>query len=124
MALPANHTFNTVDLTAYTPSCGTTPVVAYIRANMRGVVKKYTGIIGGAITVADATITVANVTQGTTLGTFALTQSGSAAGLLFSGAPTTNALSQVNEDDVISFTPSGATGTTIPAHFSLVIRNA
>lgn len=124
MALAGVHTFNTVDLTAYTPSCAASPVAAYIRCNMRAVVKKYTGILGGAITVADATITVTNVTQGTTLGTFALTQSGSAAGLLFSGSPTSYALSQVNEDDVLAFTPSGATGTNIPAHFSLVIRAA
>lgn len=120
MPIPGHHTFNTVDLTAYTPSCAASPVAAYIRSNMRGTIRKFTGILGGAITVADATITVA--VNGTTIGTFALTQASSAAGLLFSGAPTSLVLSQVNEDDVISFTPSGATGTTIPAHFSVVIR--
>lgn len=120
MALPDLHTINTVDLTAYSPSCAASPVVAYMRSPFRGVIKKFTGILGGAITVADATITVA--VNGTTIGTFALTQSGSAAGLLFSGRPTTLLLSQVNEDDVISFTPSGATGTNIPAHFSAAIR--
>lgn len=124
MALPGNHTLNTMDLTAYTPSCATTPIAAYIRTPFRAIVKKFTGIIGGAITVADATITVTNATQSTTLGTFALTQSGSAAGLLFSGVPASYAVSQVNEDDVLVFTPSGATGTTIPAHFSLVVRQA
>lgn len=120
MALPGIHTLNTIDLTCYTPSCAASPVVAYVRAPFRGAVKKFTGILGGVITAADATITVA--VNGTTIGTFAMTQSGSAAGLLFSGAPSTTVLSYVNEDDVISFTPSGATGTTIPAHFSAVIR--
>lgn len=124
MALPGVHTLNTVDLTAYTPSCAASPVAAYFRCNMRGTIKKMTGILGGAITVADATITVTNVTQSTTVGTFALTQSGSAAGLLFSGAPASSAVAQVNEDDILAYTPSGATGTNIPAHFSLVIRTA
>ena len=31
MSLPGNHTLNTIDLTAYTPSCGAAPVAAYIR---------------------------------------------------------------------------------------------
>jgi hypothetical protein len=89
---------------------------------MRGTVRKFTGILGGVITAADCIVTVANVTQGTTIGTFAMTQAGSAAGLLFSGTPTTFTSAQVNEDDVISLTPAGATGTTIPAHFCVAIR--
>jgi hypothetical protein len=124
MALPVHHTFNTMDLNAYTPSCGGTPVAAYFRVPFRSRVMKFTGILGGAITTADGTITVTNATQSTTLGTFTVTQSGSAAGQLFSGSPTTNALSQVNEDDVLVFTPSGASGASIPMHFSLVLREA
>jgi hypothetical protein len=89
---------------------------------MRGTVRKFTGILGGVITAADCTVTVANVTQGTTIGTFAMTQAGSAAGLIFSGTPSSLTNAQVNEDDVISLTPAGATGTTIPAHFSVAIR--
>lgn len=120
MALPVHHTFNTTDLTAYTPSCGASPVAAYLRVPFRSIVKKFTGILGGAITTADCTVTVA--VNGITIGTFTATQAGSAAGQLFSGAPTTLALSQVNEDDVISFTPSGASGAAIPMHFSVAVR--
>lgn len=120
MALPGNHTLNTLHLTAYTPSCGGTPVAAYVRAPFRASIMKFTGILGGAITTADGTITVA--VNGTTIGTFTVTQSGSAAGQLFSGAPTTTALSQVNADDVISFTPSAASGVSIPMHFSVAVR--
>lgn len=120
MALPVHHTFNTTDLTAYTPSCGTSPVAAYVRVPFRSTVKKFAGILGGAITTADCTVTVA--VNGTTIGTFTATQAGSAAGQLFSGSPTTLALAQVNEDDVISFTPSGASGAAIPMHFSIVVR--
>ncbi len=122
MALPSHHTLNTVDLTAYTPSCGASPVAAYVRVPFRSTVRKFSGILGGAITAADCTVTVA--VNGTTIGTFRAAQAGSAAGLLFSGSPTTFALSQVNEDDVISLTPSGASGAAIPMHFSVVVREA
>lgn len=120
MALPVHHTFNTTDLTAYTPSCGASPVAAYVRVPFRGTLRKFTGILGGAITTADCTVTVA--VNGTTVGTFTATQAGSAAGQLFFGSPTTLVLSQVNEDDVISLTPSGASGAAIPMHFSVVVR--
>ncbi|MDB5611329.1 MAG: hypothetical protein JWP25_8229 [Bradyrhizobium sp.] len=123
MALPGNHVLNTLHLTAYTPSCGGTPVAAYMRAPFRGAIQKFTGILGGAITTADGTVTVTNATQSTTIGTFTVTQSGSAAGQLFSGAPLTSAVAQVNPDDVLVFTPSGASGATIPMHFSLAVRS-
>lgn len=122
MPVPGNHTLNTVDLTSHSPSVAASPIAAYFRVPFRAQIMKFTGILGGAITGADCTVTVTNVTQGTTVGTFAMTQSGSAAGQLFSGAPTTNALSQANSDDVLAFTPSGATGSSIPGHFSLVVR--
>ena len=120
MPLAQNHVLSTEHITTYTPSCGASPVVAYARAPFRGAIRKFTGILGGAITTADGTITVA--VNGTTIGTFTVTQSGSAAGQLFSGAPTTVALSAINEDDVISFTPSGASGASIPMHYSVAIR--
>ena len=58
MPLPGVHTLNTIDLTTYTPSCGTAPVVAYIRVPFRCRLLKATGILGGAITTANGTITV------------------------------------------------------------------
>ncbi len=122
MALPSSRTFNTVDLTAYTPSVGASPVAAYIRVPTRGRILKFSGILGGAITTADGTITITNATQGTTVGTFTVTQAASAAGLLFPGSPSTSAVAQVNEDDVVVFTPSGASGASIPMHFSATIR--
>jgi hypothetical protein len=124
MALPNSRTFNTVDLTAYTPSIGASPVAAYVRVPTRGRILKFSGVLGGAITTADGTITVVNVTQGTTVGTLTVTQAGSAAGLLFSGAPSTVALSQCNEDDVLSLTPSGASGVSIAVHFSITMKAA
>src|SRR5690242_15193550 len=64
MPLPNNRTLNTADLTAYTPSFGSTPVAAYVRAPFRCRLVKVTGILGGAITTADGTVTVTvNATQ-------------------------------------------------------------
>ena len=118
MPLPNNHTFNSADLTAYTPSCGASPVAAYLRAPFRCRLMKVTGILGGALTATDGTVTVS--VNSTTLATFAVPQSGSAAGLLFSvvlPSPT-----YLNEDDVIVLTPSGAGGVNIPMHFSIAVR--
>ncbi len=120
MSLPGNHTLNTIDLTAYTPSCGATPVAAYIRVPFRCRLLKATGILGGAITTADGTVTLsANVA---TLASFTVTQAGSATGQLFSVTPPSP--TYLNEDDVIVLTPSGASGASIPMHFSVVVRAA
>ncbi|WFU53870.1 hypothetical protein QA639_30015 [Bradyrhizobium pachyrhizi] len=120
MPLPGNHTLNTEHLTVYTPSCGASPVAAYIRVPFRCRVLKATGILGGAITTADGTITVA--ANGNTLTTFAVPQAGSAAGQLFSAVPASP--TYLNEDDVIVLTPSGASGAAVPMHFSLSVRTA
>jgi hypothetical protein len=120
MSLPGNHTLNTIDLTAYTPSCGTTPVAAYIRVPFRCRLLKATGILGGAITTSDGAVTVS--VNANTLATFTVTQSGSAAGQLFSVTPASP--TYLNEDDVIVLTPSGASGASIPMHFSVAVRAA
>ena len=120
MSLPGNHTLSTTDLTAYTPSCGATPVAAYIRVPFRCRLLKATGILGGAITTADGTVTVS--ANATTLASFIVTQSGSAAGQLFSAIPPSPAY--LNEDDVIVLTPSGASGSSVPMHFSIAVRAA
>lgn len=120
MPLPGNHTLSTIDLTAYTPSCGSTPVAAYIRIPFRCRLLKATGVLGGGITTADGTVTVA--ANSTTLASFTVTQAGSAAGQLFSATPPSPAY--LNEDDVVVLTPSGASGATIPMHFSIAVRAA
>jgi hypothetical protein len=120
MPLPGNRTLNTTDLTAYTPSCGASPVAAYIRVPFRCRLLKAAGVLGGTITTADGTITVtANAAQ---LATFTVTQSGSAAGQLFSVTPPSP--TYLNEDDVIVLTPSGASGAAVPMHFSIAVRAA
>lgn len=120
MSLPGNHTLSTIDLTAYTPSCGATPVAAYIRAPFRCRLLKATGILGGAITTADGTITVS--VNSSNVASFAVPQAGSAAGQFFSAVPPSP--TYLNEDDVIVLTPSGASGSSIPMHFSVAVRAA
>jgi hypothetical protein len=120
MSLPGNHTLNTIDLTAYTPSCGAAPVAAYIRVPFRCRLLKATGILGGAITTADGTVTVS--ANASTLTSFTVTQAGSAAGQLFAVTPPSPAY--LNEDDVIVLTPSGASGSSVPMHFSVAVRAA
>jgi len=122
MAYPTPHLLNAEDLTAYTPSCGASPVAAYVRAPFRGAIQKFTGILGGAITAANGTVTLTNATQGTTVGTFAITQSGSAAGQYQFGLPNSAAVAAVNQDDILVLTPSGASGSSIPMHFSVAIK--
>jgi hypothetical protein len=120
MALPGNHVLFTQHITSYSPSVGATPVAAYMRAPFRSQIRKATCVLGGTLT-ADATVTVA--VNGTSIGTFTLTASGSVAGSLFSMASTTTtALSYVNEDDVVSFTSASGTGASIPGHFSCAFR--
>ncbi len=120
MSLPGNHTLTTIDLTAYTPSCGATPVAAYIRAPFRCRLLKATGILGGAITTADGTVTLS--VNSSSVASFAVPQAGSAAGQLFSVVPASPIY--LNEDDVIVLTPSGASGASIPMHFSVAVRAA
>lgn len=120
MPLPGNHTLNTIDLTGYTPSCGTTPVAAYIRVPFRCRLLKVTGILGGAITTSDGIVAVS--ANSGTLATFTVTQAASAAGQLFTATPPSP--TYLNEDDVIALTPSGASGTSIPMHFSIAVRAA
>ena len=120
MPLPGNHTFNTSDLTAYSPSCGASPIAAYIRVPFRCRLLKASGILGGAITTSDGTITVS--ANSTTLASFTVTQAGSAASQLFSATPPSPAY--LNEDDVIVLTPSGASGASVPMHFSVAVRAA
>ncbi len=120
MPLPGNRTLNTADLTAYTPSCGASPVAAYARAPFRSRLLKVAGILGGAITTADGTITVA--VNGANVASFAVPQSASAAGQLFSVVPASP--TYLNEDDVIVLTPSGASGASVPMHFSITVKGA
>lgn len=121
MPLPGNHTLNTLDITAYSPSVGGTPVAAYFRIPFRCRILKVTSVLGGAITTADASV-ACSLNGATAFATHTIVQSGSAAGQVNTTTPAS--ATYANEDDYVSLTPSGASGSTIPAMFSLVLRGA
>lgn len=120
MALPELHPLSEVDVVCHSASVGTTPVAAHARAPFRGKILKVWSILGGVITTADATVTSAINGTAITGGAITITATGSAIRDFDSAIPTGANL--VNEDDVISFTPAGATGASIPATFGATIR--
>ncbi len=122
MALPELHPVSEVAVQAFSRSIGASPEAAYVRAPFRGRIMKVGCVTQGVITTADATIATAVNGNAIAGGAITVTIAGAAAGQLFSAAPT--AAREVNEDDVISFTPSGASGATVGAQMFAVIRRA
>lgn len=121
MALPGNHTINTIALTGYTPSVGGTPVSVYFRVPFRCRIMQVASVLGGAITSADASV-ACSVNGGTAFATMTITQSGSAAGTVSTQVPPSP--TYANQDDYITMTPSLASGSSIPAQFQVMIRRA
>lgn len=119
MALPNNHRFDERQVNCHSASIGASAAAAYVRAPCRGYVTKVGGVTGGVITTADATVATAINGTAITGGSITITVAGAAAGQHFSATPT--AANFVNEDDVVSFTPSGASGASIPGTFYAVI---
>ena len=122
MAYPSTHKLTVVHLSAHSPSIGASPVDAYLRVPFRCSIEKLAVVAAGLITTADCSIAVA--LNGSVIGgsPFTLPVSGAAAGEIASMTPT--AKTYANEDDTISFTPSGASGANIPATFTAVLKQA
>jgi hypothetical protein len=117
MALTTLHPLSEVVINANSTSIGATPIVAYARAPFRGKIVKV-GLNQTAAVTGTGTLTVA--INGTAVTGGVATYTAGSAGTHFSAIPT--ALNFVNEDDVISFTPAGATGATIAGNCYAVIR--
>ncbi len=134
MALTVNHpTLKEVTVYAHTPSVGSSPIVAVARCPFRGKVVKVGLVINGAVTgaaISSAVNIIASAADAAAPGAgtaitgspFIITNTNSAAGSTNSFVPT--AANLVNEDDLITFTPSGATGTTITGTYYAVIQVA
>lgn len=120
MPLPIPHPLNEVVVYAFSPSVGGTPIAARAVSPVRGKVIKTGSVLYAAITTADATVAVAINGAAVTGGGFTIPQASSAAGDVASAVPT--AANNINEGDQISFTPSGASGTTVGANFYAIIR--
>ena len=122
MALPANHPLREHVVAAFSRSIGASPEAAYLRAPFRGRVVKVGCVTQGTITTADATIATAINGTAITGGSITVIVSGAAAGQHFSTTP--SGARDVNEDDVVSFTPSGASGANIGAQMYAVFERA
>jgi hypothetical protein len=121
MSLPNPYPFNELVVTAKTASVATSPAAAYCVAPARGLVVRTYAVIEGTIT-GTAAIAV-GINGGADIGTGALSIAAGNAGSPASDTPANaNQSARVNEGDVISFTPSGAGGASIPATFQAVIR--
>jgi hypothetical protein len=123
MSLPSNKPpMGDVFLAEGTTSIATSPVVASIVSPVSGILRKVfaasNGTTTGTITVAVAVNGGSDVTGGQLK--IAAGAGGNNPGLDLPkvGASTV----MVNEGDVISFTPSGGTGASIPGAFTAVIR--
>jgi hypothetical protein len=121
MAYPSSHRLNVVHMSCHSPSVGGSPIAAYIRVPFRCQIVKVAVVVAGTITTADCSIAVAlngtAISGSPFLATVALAGAGEVASLV----PTANTFA--NEDDYISFTPSGASGSSIPATFSAVLKS-
>ncbi len=129
MALPVLHPIDEQTFSTSTNSIASTPLACVVRAAFRGQIMRFGGVSHGAFTT-DCSVAIAiisSVAGGTAPGAgtavsgspMVLTASNSAAGTSNSMFPT--AITYVNEGDLISFTPSGSTGTTIGGTFSAII---
>lgn len=132
MALAKNHPFNEVVVDCSTNSIAATPLACAVVAPFRGKIINIRGVSHGAFTT-DCSVAVVikkAVAGGTAPGSgtavtgspLVLTASNSAAGTSASYVPT--GANYVDEGDLIVFTPSGSTGTTIGGTFAAVIQPA
>jgi hypothetical protein len=121
MSLPGTHRFRDMEASVYCTSIGTTPVACYLRAPNRGTVLMVSAVTQGAITTADCTVAFALNGTANTAGNITIPYLTAAAGQVVSSAPTANIY--VSENDYITLTPSGASGSAITCMFIIKFRD-
>jgi hypothetical protein len=123
MALPPNVPFFDVFLSEGTTSIAATPVAAVVVSPISGILRKVYASAGGTTSGTIAVSVIVNGGSDVTSGGLTIAAGSNArnnAGFDLSKLGV-NAV-QVNEGDVITFTPSGGTGASIPGAFIAVIR--
>jgi hypothetical protein len=121
MALPENRPLSEAAVSCYMADLST-PGSAFVVAPFRGTIKRAHSVIYNAITVANSVWTMEINNVAVTGVSVTVTQSGSAAGDVDSGTPTSLATSRVNEGDRIEFVSDGGSTTTCPTMFTAVIE--
>lgn len=115
MALPQNRSVNEQVVRASTTSIGATPAAGSTVATKKGILERAFAFSEGA---SSGTIAVAiSLNGGSTVATITFTGAANAVGVVEPAGAV-----NINEGDVITFTPSGGAGSTIPGHFYAVIR--
>jgi len=120
MPLPIPHPLKEYSLNAYAAQIGASPAAAYAVVPKKGRIVQVKAAQSAAVT-GTAAIAVA-INGGAAIGSLALSITGGGAGTEFAAAANSTDAADVNEDDVISLTPSGATGSAA-AFFTIVIRS-
>jgi hypothetical protein len=122
MALTLNHpTLKEQSVFCHTASSATTPIVAAGRLPFRGKVVRCTFMVAAAFTT-DMSVAVAINGTAITGSPMTVTASGSGAGTMGSFVPT--GANTFVEDDYITFTPSGSTGTAVPGTAEAIVQVA
>jgi hypothetical protein len=120
MAYPSIHRLNVVHKSSYCPSIGGSPVATYMRVPFRCQIALVDAVTHGTITTADCSVAVALNGTAISGSPFTIPVSGAAAGEVASLTPSSPVYANI--DDVISFTPSGASGSNIAATFSAALK--
>jgi hypothetical protein len=117
MVLPIDRPVNDQLVYARTASIGATPAAGSTVATKRGRIQRAFAVSEGASS-GTVTISVA-INGGSPIGSFSFTGGSNAIG---SGEISPGTAAEVVEGDLITFTPSGGSGATIPGHFYAAIR--
>lgn len=120
MALQENQTIDRVYLSANLVDISTASS-AFVVSPVRGRIVKAWSVIYGAITSADAVWTMEINGTAITGVSVTVANSGSAAGDVDSGTPTSETTNRVNPGDTIEFVSDGASSTAIAATFVVAI---
>jgi hypothetical protein len=121
MAYPSTHRFNVIHKDTYSPSIGGSPVAAYIRIPFRCRIESVYAVANGTITTADCSVAVA--LNGTAISGSPFTIPVASAGAGEVASMTPSSPTYANPDDYLSFTPSGASGSSISAMFSAALKS-
>ena len=94
---------------------------SYVPIPYAGTIAKVVSVLTGAITTADAVITVRN-SAGVSMGTITIAHSGSAAGDVDTLVPVSN--NTVTADTFITLESNGASTNNVPVHFAIVLERS
>jgi hypothetical protein len=122
MALPVSHSLKDKFLNCFTTSIASSPVAAQMVVPFSGRIVKTYGVSYGT-TTGTTSVSVA-INGGTAIGSAALSIAAGGGGVETEATVTTgdyNA-SQVRDGDILSFTPSGGTGSSIAGTFTALVR--